>query len=133
MRHNLLILTIVAAASCVGAQEAGAEFEFVMPAPPVIQICAVEESTQDPVPYVSISMEYADTIVNVSTDEKGLLDFTPLSFPLTLTANCDGMMETTYGIFEQPDEPLTILMTREPAKEENSMAMINNQQSTINY
>lgn len=124
MRHNLLILTIVAATSGVGAQDVGAEFDFVMPEPAVIQICAVDESTQDPVPFVSISVEYADTIVNAATDEKGLLDFTPLSFPLTLTATSEGMLETTYGIFEQPEEPLTILMTREPAKEENSVAMI---------
>lgn len=124
MRHNLLILTIVAATSGVGAQDVGAEFDFVMPEPAVIQICAVDESTQDPVPFVSISVEYADTIVNAATDEKGLLDFTPLSFPLTLTATSEGMLETTYGIFEQPEEPLTILMTREPTKEENSVAMI---------
>lgn len=125
MRHNLLILTIVAVASGAGAQDVGAEFDFVMPTPPVIQICAVDEETQDPVPFASISVEYADTIVNSITDEKGLLDFTPISFPITLTANCDGMLETTYGIFEQPDEPLMILMTREPAKEENSVATIN--------
>lgn len=123
MRHNLLILTIVAAASGVGAQDVGAEFDFVMPEPAVIQICAVDESTQYPVPFVSISVEYADTIVNAATDEKGLLDFTPLSFPLTLTATSEGMLETSYGIFEQPDEPLTILMTREPA-EEKKVAMV---------
>ncbi|MDE6548255.1 MAG: hypothetical protein K2L22_04580 [Muribaculaceae bacterium] len=122
MRHNLLILAIMAAASGAGAQDVGAEFDFVMPEPAVIQICAVDESTQDPVPFVSISVEYADTIVNAATDEKGLLDFTPLSFPLTLTANSEGMMEASYGIFEQPDEPLTILMTREPA-EDKKVAM----------
>ena len=122
MRQNLLILMAVAAASGAGAQDP--EFEFVLPAPPVIQICAVEETTQDPVPFASISVEYADTIVTSTTDDKGTLDFTPLSFPLTLTANCEGMLETTYGIMEQPDEPLLILMTREPAKEENSVAMI---------
>ena len=122
MRHNLLILAIVAATSGAGAQDVGAEFDFVMPEPAVIQICAVDESTQDPVPFVSISVEYADTIVNAATDEKGLLDFTPLSFPLTLTANSEGMMEASYGIFEQPDEPLTILMTREPA-EDKKVAM----------
>ncbi len=94
-----------------------------MAEPAVIQLCAVEEETQNPVPFVAIEVEYADTIVNVSTDEKGMLDFTPISFPLTLTANSEGMMETSYGIFEQPDGPLTILMTREPAKEEQ-VAMI---------
>lgn len=123
MRHNLLILLAMTSIAGAGAQEP--ELEFDMPTLDVIQICAVEETTQDPVPYASISVEYADTIVNSITDEKGLLDFTPLSFPLTLTANSEGMLETTYGIFEQPDEPLTILMTREPAKEENSVAMIN--------
>ncbi|MDE5882877.1 MAG: hypothetical protein K2H60_14240 [Muribaculaceae bacterium] len=122
MRHNLLILAIVAATSGARAQDVGAEFDFVMPEPAVIQICAVDESTQDPVPFVSISVEYADTIVNAATDEKGLLDFTPLSFPLTLTATSEGMLEASYGIFEQPDEPLTILMTREPA-EDKKVAM----------
>ncbi len=124
MRHDLLILSVLAAASSARAQEVGAEFDFVLPEPAVIQLCAVEEETQNPVPFVAIEVEYADTIVNVSTDEKGMLDFTPISFPLTLTANSEGMMETSYGIFEQPDGPLTILMTREPAKEEQ-VAMIN--------
>ncbi len=118
MRHDLLILSVLAAASSARAQEVGAEFDFVLPEPAVIQLCAVEEETQKPIPFVAIEVEYADTIVNVSTDDKGLLDFTPLSFPLMLTANSEGMMEASYGIFEQPDGPLTILMTREPAKEE---------------
>ncbi len=125
MRHILLILSVVAAAFGAGAQEAGAELDFVLPELPVIQICAVEEETQNPVPFVAIELEYADTIVNVSTDEKGLLDFTPLSFPLTLTATSEGMMETSYGVFEQPDGPLTILMTREPAEDKKqAMAII---------
>ena len=122
MRHNLLILLAMTSIAGAGAQEP--EFEFDMPTLAVIQVCAVEETTQDPVPYASISVEYADTIVNSITDENGLLDFTPLSFPLTLTANCEGMLETTYGIFEQPDEPLTILMTREPAEERKDLSAI---------
>ncbi len=118
MRHSLLILTIVAAAFGAGAQEAEADFEFVVPELPVIQLCAVMENTQDPVPLAHISAEYVDTIVASTTDGMGLLDFTPRSFPFTLTASGEGMMESTYAIMEQPEGPLTILMTRQPAKEE---------------
>lgn len=124
MRNFLLISAIVLGASGAGAQDPNFEFEFQLPEIQAIQLCAIEEQTQDPVPFVSISVEYADTIVTAQTDEKGLLDFTPLSFPLTLTANSEGMLETTYGIMEQPDEPLTILMTREPAKDENQLTMV---------
>lgn len=122
MRKTLLISAITAAAFGAGAQEP--EFEFVLPEIPVIQLCAVEEETEEPVPFASISMEYADTIITQSTDERGLLDFTPRSFPLTLTATGEGMMEATYGIFEHPLEPLTIVMTREPAKEQNELSAI---------
>ncbi len=123
MRQNLLILTILAAASGAGAQEAEGDFDFVVPELPVIQLCAVEENTQNPVPFASISVEYVDTIVASTTDSMGLLDFTPRSFPFTLTASGEGMMECTYGILEQPEGPLTILMSREPAKEENVLTM----------
>ena len=122
MRRVILISALVAAASGVGAQEP--EFEFAMPELPVIQVCAVEESTQDPVPFATISVEYADTIVSSTTDEMGLLDFTPRSFPLTLTANGEGMKEVSYGIMEQPEGPLTILMTREPAEEQKELSAI---------
>ncbi len=121
MRHKLLILLAITSGAGAGAQDP--EFEFVMPTLPSIQICAVEEITQAPVPFASIAVEYADTIISSTTDEKGILDFTPLSYPLTLTANGEGMKETIYGIFEQPDEPLIILMAREPAKEENQLTM----------
>ena len=129
MRRVILISAMVAAASGAGAQDP--EFEFAMPELPVIQVCAVEESTQNPVPFASISVEYVDTIVSSTTDEMGLLDFTPRSFPLTLTANGEGMMEVSYGIMEQPEGPLTIIMTREPAEERRSI--INDQLSMINY
>lgn len=115
MRTNLLILTMTAAAFGAGAQDP--EFEFEFPEIQNIQICAMEEGTEAPVPFASISVEYADTIITQSTDEKGLLDFTPLSFPLTLTAKCEGMQDAIYGLYEHPEEPLTILMTREPIEE----------------
>ncbi len=122
MRKNLLILAIGAAAFGAGAQEP--EFEFAMPELPVIQLCAVEEGSQDPVPFASISVEYADTIVASTTDRMGLLDFTPRSFPLTLTASSEGMQQATYGIMEQPEGPLMILMTREPAEEQRELSAI---------
>ena len=122
MRKNLLISAIAATAFSAGAQEP--EFEISMPELPVIQLCAVEEGSQDPVPFAEISVEYVDTIVSSKTDGMGLLDFTPRSFPFTLTASGEGMQASTYGIMEQPEGPLTILMAREPAKEENSVAMI---------
>ena len=124
MRNYLLISAMVLTVSGAAAQDPDCEIEFKLPEIQAIQLCAIEEQTQDPVPFVSISVEYADTIVTAKTDEKGLLDFTPLSFPLTVTANSEGMMETSYGIMEQPDEPLTILMTREPAKDENQLSML---------
>ena len=108
MRHDLFIWTIMAAAFGAGAQEP--EFEYAQPELPVIQLCAVEEASQLPIPFASISVEYADTIVYSKTDETGLLDFTPRSFPFTLTASGEGMLESTYGIMEQPEGPLTILM-----------------------
>ncbi len=122
MRTNLLILTMIAVAFCAGAQdpepEPDLDFDFVLPSIPVIKLCAIEENTENPVPFASISVEYADTIITQSTDEMGLLDFIPRSFPLTLTATCEGMQEVTYGFYEHPVEPVTILMSREPAKEE---------------
>lgn len=121
MRHKLFILLAITLGAGARAQDPA--FELVVPTLPSIQICAVEETTQDPVPFASISVEYADTIISSTTDEKGILDFTPLSFPLTLTANSEGMKETIYGVFEQPDEPLIILMAREPAKEENQISL----------
>lgn len=121
MRYFLLIFAMATAAFGARAQEP--EFEFVMPQLPVIKLCAVDEISQNPIPFVSISMEYADTIMSSTTDAKGLLHFTPRSFPLTLTANVDGMQETTYGIWEQPDGPLTILMTREPAEEKRKLSL----------
>lgn len=122
MRHILLISAILALATSAAAQDP--EFDFVVPELPVIQVCAVEEETENPVPFVSISVEYADTIITQSTDEKGLLDFTPRSFPLTLTASSEGMMETSYGLFEHPEEPLTIFMTREPADDRKDLSAI---------
>lgn len=124
MRKNLLILAIVAVAFGAGAQEPEPEldFDFILPSIPVIQICAIEENTENPVPFASISVEYADTIITQSTDEKGLLDFTPRSFPLTLTAKCEGMQDVTYGLYEHPEEPLTILMAREPAEDRKELS-----------
>ena len=124
MRNYLLISAMALTVSGAGAQDPDFEFEFELPEIQAIQLSAVEEKTQDPIPFVSISVEYADTIVNCATDEKGHLDFMPLSFPLTLTATCEGMVETTYGLMEHPEEPLTILMIREPAKEENHLSML---------
>ena len=121
MRDILLILAVTAAASGAGAQEVGAEYEYAVPDLPVIQLCAMEEGTEDPVPFVSISVEYSDTIIASRTDEMGLLDFTPRSFPFTLTASGEGMMDATYGITEQPEGPLTILMTREPAERQRRL------------
>lgn len=123
MRHNLLILTIMATAASAGAQEVEAEFDFVVPELPVIQLCAVEENTQDPVPFASISVEYSDTIIASTTDSMGLLDFAPRSFPFTLTASGEGMLDSTYGVLEQPEGPLTILLTREPAKHDEILTM----------
>ena len=108
MRHDFFIWAITAAAFGAGAQEP--EFEYALPELPVIQLCAVEEASQLPIPFASISVEYADTIVYSKTDETGLLDFTPRSFPFTLTASGEGMLDSTYGIMEQPEGPLTILM-----------------------
>ena len=122
MRTDLLISALAAAAFGAEAQEP--EFEFAIPELPGIQLCAVEEGSQDPVPFASISVEYVDTIVSSKTDGMGLLDFTPRSFPLTVTASGDGMQASTYGIMEQPEGPLTILMTREPAKEQNELSAI---------
>lgn len=131
MRKILLILTMAAVTFGAGAQDPEPEPEldfdygFMIPAIPVIKLCAIEEATENPVPYASISVEYADTIITQSTDEMGLLDFTPRSFPLTLTASCEGMQEVTYGIYEHPEEPLTILMSRQPVEEgEHSTNMI---------
>lgn len=118
MRHILLIMAFAASISSAYAQDNEADFEYAVAELPVIQLCAVEENTQVPVPFASISVEYVDTIVNASTDAMGLLDFTPRSFPFTLTASGEGMIKVTYGIMEQPEGPLTILMTRESAKEE---------------
>lgn len=118
MRHILLIMALATSASGATAQDDEADFEYAVAELPVIQLCAVEENTQAPVPFASISVEYVDTIVNASTDAMGLLDFTPRSFPFTLTASGEGMIKSTYGIMEQPEGPLTILMTRESAKEE---------------
>ncbi|MDE5839545.1 MAG: hypothetical protein K2H49_01355 [Muribaculaceae bacterium] len=112
MRHILLTLSIAAIVSGATAQDA--DFDYATAELPVIQLCAVEEKTQDPVPFVTISIEYADTIIGGITDGMGLLDFTPRSFPLTLTANGEGMAETTYGITDPPEGPLTISMTRKP-------------------
>ncbi|MDE5871854.1 MAG: hypothetical protein K2H22_07925 [Muribaculaceae bacterium] len=121
MRKNLLILTMAAVAFGAGAQdpepEPDIDFDFVLPSNPAIKLCAIEESTENPVPFASISVEYADTIITQSTDEMGVLDFTPRSFPLTLTAKCEGMQDVTYGLYEHPEEPLTILMTRTPIEE----------------
>ncbi|MDE5813065.1 MAG: hypothetical protein K2H72_02155, partial [Muribaculaceae bacterium] len=79
MRHDLLIWTITAAAFGAGAQEP--EFEYALPELPVVQLCIIEEGSQIPVAFASISVEYVDTIVSSTTDEMGLLDFTPRSFP----------------------------------------------------
>lgn len=122
MRELLLIIAVAAAASGAGAQDVEAEFEYAVPELPVIQLCAVEESTQDPVPFASISVEYVDTIVSSKTDEMGLLDFSPRSYPFTLTASGEGMQEVTYGVMEQPEGPLTILMTREPADDQKELS-----------
>lgn len=120
MRNNLLISAIAATAFSAGAQEP--EFEISMPELPVIQLCAVEEGSQDPVPFADISVEYVDTIVSSKTDGMGLLDFTPRSFPFTLTARGEGMQDSTYGIMEQPEGPLTILMAREPAEDQKELS-----------
>lgn len=122
MWRFIFIFTMAATIFGAGAQVP--EFAFAIPELPTIQLCAIEEKSQSPVPFASISMEYADTIVCSTTDEMGLLDFTPRSFPLTLTANCEGMQEATYGIMEQPEGPLTILMTREPADDPEELAYI---------
>lgn len=114
MRHFLLLMALIATASGVTAQDDEAAFEYAVAELPVIQLCAVEESTQNPVPFAAISMEYVDTIVTSSTDAMGLLDFTPRSFPFTLTASGEGMIKTSYGIMEQPEGPLTIPIARQP-------------------
>ena len=129
MRQRLLISALAASVSGLWAQDPAAG--FVLPQIPAIQVSAVEEGTEEPIPFVSISVEYADTIITQSTDEKGKLDFTPLEFPLTLTANCDGMEETTFGLFEHPEEPLTIIMVREPADNRKNLSAISSPLSTF--
>lgn len=129
MRLRLFLISLLTV-FCLKAQDT--EIEFSVAELPVIQLCAVEDSTQNPVPFVSITIEYADTIVNNVTDEMGLLDFTPLSFPMTLTAVGEGMLECCYALFSQPDEPLVILMTRDPAKlQENTAYLDNDNDQTI--
>lgn len=121
MRIRLFIISLLSV-FCIKAQDT--EIEFVIPELPVIQLCAVEETTQDPVPFASITVEYVDSVVNCSTDAMGLLDFTPLSFPLTVTATGEGMKECSYALMSHPEEPLFILMTRDPAKEQKNTAVI---------
>lgn len=116
MRQTLFILSAMASAVAAQTQDVESDYEYIVPELPVIQLCAVEKESQKPIPSATISLEYVDTIMISSTDSMGLLDFTPRSFPFTLTAKCQGMLEATYGIMEQPDGPLTILMTREPSK-----------------
>lgn len=114
MRYILLLISAFAAFGA-GAQDT--EFEYVIDSLPVFQLSAVEASTQLPVPYASITVEYADSIMNCTTDSIGFLDFTPLSFPLTVTANAEGMLEATTAFMRHPKEPIVILMAREPAEE----------------
>ena len=125
--RNILLISATAALASSGAmaqEEPDLDFDygFDIPELATIQVCAIEEATESPVPFATISVEYTDTVIKQTTDEKGLLDFTPLEFPLTLTASGEGMMEASYGIFEQPEGPLKIIMTREPAEERKELS-----------
>lgn len=124
MRNLLFISAMAAMAFSAGAQDPEPEFDFdfELPEMQVIQICAVEEGTENPIPFASISIEYSDSILNETTDENGHLDFTPIEYPLTLTANCEGMQEVTYGLFEHPEETIIIVMPREAAKEQKELS-----------
>lgn len=121
MRLRLLLIFMLAV-FCMKAQDA--EFEFIIPELPVMRVFTVEESTQDPIPYASITVEYVDSIVKCSTDEMGYIEFIPLSFPLTLTVSGEGMKESSYALMSQPEEQLVIPLTREPAKEQKNTAII---------
>lgn len=124
MRHIFLLILAIAV---TGAKAQDTVVEYLVPELPVVQLCAVEEGSEVPVPFASITVEYVDSIVKSTTDEMGLLDFTPLSFPLTVTAAGEGMIDSTYALMSHPEEPLVILMAREPAEKENgAVAMIRN-------
>ncbi|MDE6696747.1 MAG: hypothetical protein K2K25_07690 [Muribaculaceae bacterium] len=73
------------------------------------------EGDNKPVPCARIVAEYPDSIVNYEADRKGRFCFSPLSFPVTITAQGEGMHDATIGLLSMPASKVLILLEPDPA------------------
>lgn len=75
----------------------------------------VSEDDAKGVGYASLAVEYPDTILNYEADRKGRFSFEPSSFPLTITARAEGMIESAYGFMSMPTKAIKVEMSPDPS------------------
>ena len=102
MRHKLLLLCVAGAFLTAAAKD-------------IMKVRVISDADRRPVAFTSLAVEYPDTIMTHLTDRKGKLKFTPRSFPLTVTAHAEGMLDATYGLMSMPDGTVTIEIAPNPA------------------
>ncbi len=73
-----------------------------------------DEVSHRPVANAILSVEYPDTIVSYEADSKGRFKFEPLSYPLTIAARGEGMVESVIGLMSKPDSKLVIELAPDP-------------------
>ena len=102
MRKSLLLLSLLGAFIHASAEDK-------------IKVKVVSSDTNSPIALADISVEYPDTIVNYKSNKRGKLSFIPASFPLTITAQAEGMESVTFGYFSMPSKMLKIEMPADPS------------------
>lgn len=95
MKQLLLLFIILAALVPASAKD-------------ILNVKVVSSGSSRPVPSVSLTVEYPDTVVVYQADRKGRLKIEPYSFPLTMTARAEGMAEATFGFMSMPEKAVVI-------------------------
>ncbi len=73
------------------------------------------EADKKPIAYARIVAEFPDTVVNYQADRKGRFCIDALSFPVTITAKADGVMDATIGLMSMPESKVVIELSPDPS------------------
>ncbi len=102
MRNSLLLTCLIAAAFSATAKD-------------TLKGKVVCEADHRPVAYATLTVEYPDTLISYEADSKGRFKFDPSSYPLTIAARGEGMMESVIGLMSKPDSKLVIELAPDPS------------------
>lgn len=102
MKKSLLLLCLLAVMSSAAASD-------------VLKVKVISADRHRSVGFATLKVEYPDTIVDLRTDRKGKLKFSPSSFPLTVTVSAPGMTDATFGLMSMPEKGMTLELYPDPS------------------